>query len=74
MAPVVRLCLFEDGTFQKVIDARAEQHFNYIHGVVHDSGRAKANELYSVKRPDGKDDCDTLNPPYFQQLDRRSRI
>lgn len=62
---------FDDGTFQKMIDARSVQKFNYIQGVVHDPGRVPAGTIYAKRRADGKDDCDTLNPAYFQALDKK---
>ncbi|MDO8587892.1 MAG: DUF4038 domain-containing protein [Armatimonadota bacterium] len=60
-----------DGSFQKIIDARAAQHFNYVQGVVHDVRRDKVRSAYRVLESNGKHDCDTLNPEYFQWLDKK---
>lgn len=62
---------FSDGTFQKVVDARAAQRFNYIHGVVHDIAQNEGGPIYASQLPNGKYDCDALNPGFFQWLDKK---
>jgi len=62
---------YSDGTFQKMIDARAAQRFNYIHGVVHNVAQNEGGPIYNRQRPDGDYDCDALNPGYFQWVDKK---
>ncbi|MDO8684123.1 MAG: DUF4038 domain-containing protein [Armatimonadota bacterium] len=68
---------YSDNTFQTLIDARSAQHFNYMHGVVHDSPHNEGGGVYRVQKDNPADpgkgiwDCDTLNPAYFQWVDEK---
>ena len=63
---------FLDGTFQRLIDDRAAQHFNYAHGVVHDFLASEGGPIYRVQDHDREMfDTDWLNPDYFRLIDHK---
>ncbi|MDO8588420.1 MAG: DUF4038 domain-containing protein [Armatimonadota bacterium] len=68
---------YSDGSFRSLIDARAAQHFNYMHGVVHDSPHNEGGGIYRGQKASIADpnkaiwDVNTLNPGYFHWLDKK---
>lgn len=60
-----------DGTFQKVIDARAKQGFNYIQGVVDSTNRTQDGVPFQLGASNAPTNCDVLFPAYFQQMDKK---
>ena len=60
---------FLDGTFQRLIDDRAAQHFNYAHGVVHDFLASESGPIYRVQDHNREMfDTDWLNPEFIAWL------
>ncbi|MBN1464983.1 DUF4038 domain-containing protein, partial [candidate division KSB1 bacterium] len=55
--------------FKPFIDARAEQGFNYIVGVIHTVGEPSVNEGGSLWENDAN--LDRLRPQYFEWIDKR---
>jgi PKD repeat protein len=63
---------YSDGSFQKLIDDRAAQHFNYAHGVVDDWPHNEGGNIFRLQDAVTElYNCDTLNPAYFHWLDKK---
>ena len=63
---------FLDGSFQSLVDDRADQRFNYAHGVVHDFLASEGGPIYREQDHDRETyDTDALDPDYFRFVDRK---
>ena len=63
---------FSDGTFQRYVKDRVAQHFNSLQGVVHADGQNEGGGVCTEKGASGRWwNPDTLNPKYFQWVDKK---